>query len=865
MDAGGENEEVDFLFDMVITSLDLYKPVAEPEKCDVLVRFAGRSMKITPSRINVRDFVNNRQNEFTCTPSTMREFLSTEGMQISARYGGSSLGTNKFFLPDTFVDKVYSNMNDLLYEDTILLMRRIDCIGSIGFLFVLTVKCLDLEALQEKRRSSSRRTSRKSSIKEIPPKKEEEKAECQRLGPTFNPQDVMFVVGDPDPLLQIPSQPCSELAPEEGDERLDLDLQRYKSRENRRAIFPYDDPCPKEKPSLTKLKQLTHEYSQIIGLVTDKVKRLDGLSSPPEITEPLSKKKSPLRTQKEALDERFIPVPIRDDTENNVKPIRFCPVCLYSMSWLPKYIPCPRCKVKARPVLTGHPKKVLTADEIVKEVLTKPRKPEDSDDNCAITCKRKSGYRSGKKKKKFTTELGVPIPESESDEECPPCRCTCTVGQICAHCRIRKLCADIFESDAKKVPEDDQHIKVPLPNSEEDFCVIPEPIDDRPYLSRVFCELKYLYNLHDTKKLDIQKHCDSQTLLPYRSTKSTIALKHSPDGLDHIPGQFGRLGAGHKSCLPVSNSVPRRHGWNWPSSREARKFGWRPGAIMRAAGEVMRYFLFRKEEAALCKNIMADHEARERDRLPVLNICKKNGVIFVTLNPLASSNIKQNPITFRIVKSDLAVALRQIKRSLKDQGFRKCDCHKSLMLCTCRDAWEKFELNKALRIECQKRIMEPCPEHLVLTDTSVSDLEFDLNVTPPAGTGKSKRKALRNVDNHGTQTGDKNERQIPPKYPVPDSPYWRAFDCAAGDRYMGTAFGSNVETVFEDGVFGYEGGGQHGKAPVRRNPKVWGKRTGAPMPIGTTRDSINPYRFTRTVWKGLPKKIIYQMCTNRKL
>jgi len=100
---------------------------------------------------------------------------------------------------------------------------------------------------------------------------------------------------------------------------------------------------------------------------------------------------------------------------------------------------------------------------------------------------------------------------------------------------------------------------------------------------------------------------------------------------------------------------------------------------------------------------------------------------------------------------------------------------------------------------------------------------------------------------------------IPPPYPVAHNHFYRAYDCAAGDRYMGTAFGDNIETVFEDGVFGYRGGGQHGKPVIWRHPKVWGKKAQAPLPIGTARNAIDPYRYTKNVWKELPRKIIQKM------
>lgn len=38
-------------------------------------------------------------------------------------------------------------------------------------------------------------------------------------------------------------------------------------------------------------------------------------------------------------------------TKPLIKPIRFCPICLTSMSWLPKFAACPMCGMKPMPVV----------------------------------------------------------------------------------------------------------------------------------------------------------------------------------------------------------------------------------------------------------------------------------------------------------------------------------------------------------------------------------------------------------------------------------------------------------------------------------------------------------------------------------
>ncbi|KAH8232691.1 hypothetical protein KR032_011860, partial [Drosophila birchii] len=763
-----------FLFDAVVTHAEVFgKTFTEPQQFAAKLKFMGNTLKLSASQVNVNAFVANREFEFLSGPDEVRNNLEQNGLEVTLFYQSSSLGVATVTIPSEFLGKISPAMNDLVREDTVDLVRRKDVIGSIGILFRLTLKCEGEPLISGS--PADRHKIRRS-------------VSCSGQAPTINPHDVMFLVGDPDPLLQIPSDPCSEIISEEGDERLRLDLDRYRNR-NYRVVFPEDDLCMKQKPSFSRLKRLTNEYSQIIDSVAEKVKGMDCFTG--AVASPTPSPTSP-RTPK---DERWIPVPLRSEPEDisGIKPIRYCPVCLHSMSWLPKYMPCPRCNTKSRPVVPHQEE--MSAMQIMAEQLVRPHVPQDNEQFCLGPCI--SSLRK--------------VQHQESEGECPSCHCTCTSYKICAHCRVRKLCEDIYHGP----PVPPRRKPIPKPGPGEDFCVIAESEDDElPYLARVFHEMKNLYELHDFKKISaMELRCQSQTLLPRRSIKElTEALYQGgkPRGSqmhDH------RLKAGHKRCLPPESVVSRRHGWNWTTSAEARTKGWRPGAILRTSGHVMRYFLmYRERNAPAYQKIVSDEDYRQRMAKPVLSVCKRNGEVFVTLRPLPTLGKRQKPITFRIVKSHLAVALRQIKRALKDQGFEKCSCHKSLMLCTCRDALEKFELNKALRKECRRRLMEPCPEHLVLTDTSVSDVEFDLDVTPPAGT-RWLKKPICNTVNHSTQT-EKKPPQLPPLYPIPGNPYYKPIDCAVGDRYMATVFGLPGEEVFEDGVFGMEGGGPHGPNPM---------------------------------------------------
>lgn len=147
---------------------------------------------------------------------------------------------------------------------------------------------------------------------------------------------------------------------------------------------------------------------------------------------------------------------------------------------------------------------------------------------------------------------------------------------------------------------------------------------------------------------------------------------------------------------------------------------------------------------------------------------------------------------------------------------------------------------------------------LVLTDTSDSEMEFDFDVTPPAGTVKPPKLLKRRQINHSTQTSP-TDKKVRTKYPKQKtSPYWRTYDCAAGDRYRSTAFGAPGEVVFEDGVFGFQGGGAHGEAASAggrpKSKQIWGSTPGAPLSAADVMDvevAVDRVAFWASPFQGL--------------
>ncbi|KAH8310831.1 hypothetical protein KR044_003129, partial [Drosophila immigrans] len=779
-----------FVFDIIVTNF--YTPLLKTDdknKLNISVQFNRIPIQIAANRINVDDFVHGTGNEFYVNPYTLRQAIEECGMPVSVKYNGILIGSGQLLFPESFTENIAEDMTELMHSDICNFEKNGEIVGSVEFLLRLLVKCEKDNSFLLNNFVLHRGPS-----------------ECRQfMGSCIKPQDILFVINESQKCPQ-PCDPCLDAwEQEEGDERINLDLLRYQS----------------VKPKPTAAETLLHNPA--LDAITCELKKMtkDCVGTMDFILQGTRQPASPCRTadilrgpcdgpcfqrqpEEQAPSEKFTPkmeVCVKDRNKSEIKPSRFCPVCLANMSWLPLFAACPNCGLKPTPV-AGEAKQ-MKADQIIQEYLGKPKPTVE--DYCKIPCEK---------------------PEEKQEPE-HVCRCTCKFCKPCAFCRIKNKCADFLTLEQPKEPPAPS--TVASEEEELDFCNFEAKVEQKvsqPFLARVFSELRDLYDIKDAVRPDeLEKTDQSKRRLikePQRLTRKTkksfVAKK--PRETEKVkklkkvvPLEPNRLiSALHKACNKQRRGVSQRHGWSWASTREARKYGWRPGAVLRPIKRVMKFFLQStpdKKPLAICKHLTEAAEEHER-QLPILNLCKRNGEIFVTLRAINTDAAKMKPIVFKVVKSDLAVALHQIKRKLKEMGFRKCSCHQSLMLCVCRDSLEKHQLATAMRKECHRRGMESCVEHLQLTDTSESDLEFDFDVTPPAGVAQPVA-AVKPRINHSTQTlAGKRDLKVIPLYPKQNSFYTRTYDCAAGDRYTGTAYGEPGEKVFEDGLFGYKQGGPHG-------------------------------------------------------
>lgn len=178
---------------------------------------------------------------------------------------------------------------------------------------------------------------------------------------------------------------------------------------------------------------------------------------------------------------------------------------------------CPKCHYKPIPVIEEKSyNDMVTADQILQDYLEK-------------------------KSSSFSMKDPFASPSKCSDHS-PVCRCTCEAGKICAHCRIRKMCEDIFQPEPAAAMDTCNKCEV---NSSELFNICPQgdqEEDCRPYLSRVFSELRDLFDLKDSVEKEPKKNerCEAQ-------------LQGKPKGKQQAPPAKGRMSGGQCVELELSD------------------------------------------------------------------------------------------------------------------------------------------------------------------------------------------------------------------------------------------------------------------------------------------------------------------------
>lgn len=170
---------------------------------------------------------------------------------------------------------------------------------------------------------------------------ENQKCNGPNSGITINHADILMTLVKKD-TCEKPVEKCMDKeVPEEGDERLRLDLQRYKSMHQGRVKDMVEHDFGVE--ACENLKQLTYQY----GVVIDSI--MQQMNNKPS---PLPNKKARFidwsgKRRACKVDFKFPVAELHEETL--LEHVGVCPVCLSSILWLPKYATYRMCNNKVTP------------------------------------------------------------------------------------------------------------------------------------------------------------------------------------------------------------------------------------------------------------------------------------------------------------------------------------------------------------------------------------------------------------------------------------------------------------------------------------------------------------------------------------
>ncbi|KNC28215.1 hypothetical protein FF38_14136 [Lucilia cuprina] len=829
-----------FIFDIIIVHINLTNiGTEEISKLRVDVKFIKDYIKITSSRINVAEFKAERGLEFKEKPTVLKEQLFKQPLECEVFYDGQSVGTCNFLWPASFLNCIAGDCGrELTHCDETDIKKNNEKVGHMEIFVRLQIKCneFDLKETQEPKKHNL----------------------CKQTDNVINVNDVLFMVGN-DRDASIACTDTDVIPASESGSSANatcLDLSNFRNI-NGKTLPNADILDNMHMMNCCRAKKSVNQCQEIIDSLMEKTKDSE---SCPTCSQNKTKdriRKIPCKSLECISDSRFASGS-SSDTYNpcqcisdeyvsesksiicktkdlNEKPTkRYCPLCHENVTWLPKFAACPKCGFKPIPYNIEEPyDDKLTADQILQEFTNNK-----------------------------TTDPTIDKPsEASLIGGAEKCRCTCKDGKICAHCRIKKLCEDIFKTPGNA--EDDCGKCVSKSSGLYNICKTSSP-DCRPYLTKVFQELKDLYHITKTKneniiddhkenvkrsvdKIQEAKHIKKIDEPSSRSKTNEANLEAERKKFmvknfqqhESCKGksfdynkrrQYPGTKIGHKTCLngfAGRKNVPHNMGWLWNAETNGLRRGWRPGAIRKPIKTLMQHFLINNNMQLCCDlpdNENCDKnkdEEKDYTKEPTLHICKKNGDFYITLRPLKNYESCNNmkPIQFKISKNPLLLKKRELKQYLKELGFAKCICHKPISGCCCRSFLERKKLEYQCCRECLKRQIPNCADTLILSDTTDSETEFDFGVTPPAGILQSKKCSKKRKKVSSATQYEENDWKIKEDQSKPLGKYFKLHNCAVGQRF-GKAFGPygskgyRPGAVPSKGIYGPCGlikeGGQHG-------------------------------------------------------
>jgi len=167
---------------------------------------------------------------------------------------------------------------------------------------------------------------------------------------------------------------------------------------------------------------------------------------------------------------------------------RCCPICKTKLRFLERHAACPICGMKPIVYLKEKRPNDYTTEEILQEYIDRNPPPDQDCLDCPVSSEK---------------EGDICPNRSEDLPECCPCkervcRCRCKLGKVCAYCRVRNAC-DVI--DLRTWDPDKNRRLLTQPVDLDKACDPPpdEEEEKRPFLERVFSEMKDIYRIDEDK------------------------------------------------------------------------------------------------------------------------------------------------------------------------------------------------------------------------------------------------------------------------------------------------------------------------------------------------------------------------------
>ncbi|KAH8311086.1 hypothetical protein KR044_004324, partial [Drosophila immigrans] len=820
-----------YTYDIIVRKAQLPRPEQdddqeEPERT-FSVRMLDDFVDLTPNRVLVQNFPNQNMGEFVTSPCDLIGALSSRGICVSVYDDGQILGSGNAMVSDALLRKLVTQTFKTTEVVNVKITRGKREIGSLELSLKISSTDPDLDTRLQH-----------FGCYDI----------CRPLDKSVNPRDVIFTMGrsgkcaattciTDERLMSHAGAPFNCLHEAGGPKeecgcfipgvKAPPGLDQAKEREQKllkKLLTELDVdrehvPTPPPEHALSRQQRCQCKSSDSSyfspmefwsdALDTDSDEDFDDDCElepdllPHQIEELEAKRKKALGVCPQIAAPSL--------TNVKYKPPNLCPVCNANITWLPKLAACPYCGYKRFDMEKPSEEpfdETATAAEVLRNHILQTR---FDGDKPAPKCD--AGQDGGGD--------APSVPSYKLTKEC-----TCSSDRVCTRCRIRELCEQVFQTEAKS-----KTLTLPASPPASVKAVKKKastPSQHREQLVNIFTEMRDNYAGKEktaqqecaavksrkggkgkrtspaVKKL-LKEMARSFPCKPKKKAKKNRKAKRRSRSKRYTflePKPPVNPVTTHQSCAGDRGRVPCNMGWKWTASELARHRCWKPGAIMKPIRQLMAYFL--RDYPADVVGITKRHcrwrgqsqDGVEEESLvqhPTLHIVKKHDEYIITLRPLkdpktlavaANPYANMKPVVFRIVKDPIAAGEREIKTTLKDElGYAVCTCNQPIAECFCRSHVDKLIVQQAVRSLAEARGWQDISDSFVFNDLSESDSEneLDFGVTPPAGVVKPER--LRQPDRAHCETQyDSNDCAMPTMFPHPPTALVQYGGCVVGER-----------------------------------------------------------------------------------